>query len=154
MTRILFVCLGNICRSPSAEAVVAAKAKAAGLPLELDSAGTGSWHVSEPPYPPMIRAAGQRGYDLSALRARRITRADFAAFDLIVVMDDNNLDDVERLRPTGGAEGSDTPVRLMMSYAPETGVEAVPDPYFTRDFNQTLDLIERAADGLIAALSD
>ncbi|AJE45585.1 low molecular weight protein-tyrosine-phosphatase [Celeribacter indicus] len=148
MQKIVFVCLGNICRSPAAEAVLAAKAPAAGLSLRIDSAGTGDWHVGEPAYGPMSRAAAARGYDLSGLRARQFTARDFAAFDLIVVMDKTNERDVERLRPAGSA----TPVRQMMSYAPQAGANTVPDPYYTRDFGEALDLIERAVDGLVAEL--
>lgn len=148
MQKILFVCLGNICRSPSAEAVFVAKAQAAGLPVIVDSAGTGDWHVGEPPYGPMQAAASARGYDLSNLRARQITARDFDGFDLIVAMDETNQRDIEQLRPAG----SPTPVTLMMSYAASTGVKAVPDPYYTRDFNEALDLIEAAADGLLKTL--
>lgn len=147
MTRILFVCLGNICRSPSAEGVV--RAMAEGLDLTLDSAGTSGWHVGEAPYPPMISAAAARGYDLTPLRARKVTRADFTKFDLILAMDADNLDGIEGLRP----KGSDTPVRLFTDYAPETGMNHVPDPYYTRDFDGTLDLIEACAKGLIASLT-
>ncbi|PRY79581.1 protein-tyrosine phosphatase [Yoonia maritima] len=128
--RVLFVCLGNICRSPAAEGVVRAMAPH----LTLDSAGTGGWHVGDPPYGPMQEAAGQRGYDLSPLRARQFTAEDFDAFDLIVAMDRQNRADIERLRPSG----NDTPVRLMAA-------QDVPDPYYTRDFDGCLDIIEDAA---------
>ena len=140
--RILFVCLGNICRSPAAEGVVRAKAPG----LTLDSCGTGSWHVGEAPYGPMQAVARARGYDLSGLRARQFTRADFDRFDLILCMDGTNLRDVESQRPVG----SKTPVRLFTDYAPESGAKAVPDPYYTRDFDGALDLIEICADGLLA----
>ncbi len=142
--RILFVCLGNICRSPAAEGVF--RDKAAGLDVATDSAGTGSYHVGSPPFGEMQRAALARGYDLSDLRARQFKARDFAAFDLIVVMDRSNLDDVERLRGT-----SETPVKLFTDYA--NGPDAhVPDPYYTRDFDGALDLIEACADGLCATL--
>ena len=145
--RILFVCLGNICRSPTAEAVLRHKAARAGLELTIDSAGTGDWHIGHPPHPPMIRAARARGYDLSAQRARQISAADFSRFDLILVADESNLRDVEALRP----DGSETPVALFAPYAggPET---AVPDPYYTGDFDGALDLVERAATGLVDQL--
>lgn len=149
MKRILFVCLGNICRSPAAEAVFAAKARTAGLDLVIDSAGTSDWHVGEPPYPPMIAAAAARGYDLAPLRGRQARAADFGAFDLIVAMDRKNLARLEALRPAGNT----TPVRLLMGYAPGCGLDEVPDPYYTRDFDATLDLVEAAAEALVAALT-
>ena len=145
---MLFVCLGNICRSPTAEAVARAIAGAEGVAAEFDSAGTGDWHIGHPPYPPAIRAGAARGYDLSPLRARQVTAADFAAFDHILAMDRANLASLNRLRPAG--EG---PVpRLMLDHAPGAGIDEVPDPYFTGDFETVLDLIEAAARGLIAQL--
>lgn len=141
--RILFVCLGNICRSPAAEGVVRQMAPH----LQLDSCGTGGWHVGEAPYGPMQSAAGARGYDLSDLRARQFERADFARFDLILCMDGSNLRDVEAKRPNG----ADTPVRLFTDFAPEEGADAVPDPYYTRDFDGALDLIEICARGLLTS---
>ncbi len=146
--RVLFVCLGNICRSPSAEGVVRVKAGLRGVNLDLDSAGTGAYHVGEPPYGPMQSAAIARGYDLSGLRARQVVRADFARFDLIVAMDAANFAHLEGMRPEGGAE-----VRLFTDYAPGCGTDEVPDPYYTRDFDGTLDLIERCAEGLLDSLS-
>ncbi len=146
--RILFVCLGNICRSPTAEGVFRALAQEAGLAARTDSAGTSDWHIGDAPYAPMQAAARARGYDLSALRARQITPADFDDFDLIIGMDAENIAGIERLRPPGNA----TPVRLFTDYAPEAGMDHVPDPYYTRDFAGALDLIEAAARGLIADL--
>jgi protein-tyrosine phosphatase len=140
--RILFVCLGNICRSPTAEAVTRAKAEARGLDLTLDSAGTGDWHIGKPPYGPMQSAATARGYDLSALRARQVAKRDFNAFDLIVVMDDDNAADLRALDPSSR-------VRAFTDYAPQSGATHVPDPYFTRDFDGALALIEACADGLL-----
>ena len=144
MTRILFVCLGNICRSPAAEGVFRALADH----VETDSAGTAGWHVGKPPYGPMMAAASARGYDLSDLRARQFQVQDFERFDLIIAMDEQNLRDIEALRP----DGNDTALRLFTDYAPETGADHVPDPYYTRDFDGALSLIEQAAKGLKAAL--
>lgn len=110
--------------------------------LTLDSAGTGNWHVGEPPYAPMQAAAAARGLDLSGLRARQFTAADFDAFDLIVAMDRKNLADIAALRPLGHP----TPLRTMAA-------RDVPDPYYTRDFDGCLDLLERANRSLLADIS-
>lgn len=144
--KVLFVCLGNICRSPAAEGVFRAMAPK----VETDSAGTGGWHVGDPPYGPMQTAAGARGYDLSDLRARQFERSDFGRFDLIIGMDASNLSNIERLRPSG----NETPVKLFTDYAPDTGAHEVPDPYYTRDFDGALDLVETCARGLKAAIGD
>ncbi|MWB77726.1 low molecular weight phosphotyrosine protein phosphatase [Pseudooceanicola sp. 216_PA32_1] len=144
--RILFVCLGNICRSPAAEGVF--RAMATGRAVEIDSAGTGGWHVGEAPYAPMQQAARARGYDLSGLRARQFVAGDFLRFDLILGMDGENLRAIEGLRP----RGNQTPVAPFMRFAPDTGAESVPDPYYTRDFDGALDLVEAASRGLLRAL--
>ncbi|MFZ7090313.1 low molecular weight protein-tyrosine-phosphatase [Primorskyibacter sp. 2E233] len=146
--RILFVCLGNICRSPSAEGVVRQMAEAQGLDLTLDSAGTGPWHVGESPYGPMQRTAAARGYDLSGQRARMIAAEDFQRFDLILAMDADNLRTLQRMRPPQ----SDATLKLFTDYAPELHTDAVPDPYYTRDFDGTLTMVEACAKGLIAQL--
>ncbi|MGB3317111.1 MAG: low molecular weight protein-tyrosine-phosphatase [Albidovulum sp.] len=148
MQRILFVCLGNICRSPAAEAVFAAKARAAGLNIATDSAGTGGWHIGDPPYPPMIAEGRARGYDLAPLRARQVQAGDFTSFGLIIAMDSANHMSLDALRPAGNA----TPVRLMLDYLHGAEGDEVPDPYYTRDFGAAFDLIEAAADAMIARL--
>lgn len=147
MTAVLFICLGNICRSPTAEAVFRARAAAAGLDATADSCGTGGWHAGEPPYLPSIEAAARRGYDLRPLRARQIRPEDFTRFDHLLVMDRSNLADVRALMPPGG-----TAPRLFLEHAPELGRSDLPDPWYTRDFEGTLDLIEAATDGLIRDL--
>lgn len=148
MTRVLFVCLGNICRSPTAEAIVRKLADDADMPVFLDSAGTGDWHVGKPPYGPMQDAARIRGYDLSSLRAREFTDQDYYDFDLILGMDKSNLVNIERLRPPGIT----TPVKLMLDYHPDSDRIEVPDPYYTREFDLVIDLIEVAARGLLDSL--
>lgn len=149
-THVLFVCLGNICRSPSAEGVFRTVAAdlAPDLNLVIDSAGTSDWHVGDPPYAPMQRAAKARGHDLSRLRARQFQAEDFDRFDLIIGMDRDNLANMERLRPAG----AQTPLHVFTEFAPETGMDHVPDPYYTRDFDQTLDLVEAASRGLVRYL--
>ncbi|MEX0349097.1 MAG: low molecular weight protein-tyrosine-phosphatase [Paracoccaceae bacterium] len=144
--RILFVCLGNICRSPAAEAVFRALMPEA----RTDSAGTSDWHVGKPPYAPMQAAAKLRDIDMSDLRGRQFRTADFEAFDLIIAMDASNHADIEALRPAG----SETPVRLLTDFAPEGGMDHVPDPYYTRDFDGALDLIEQGARGLRGHLQE
>ena len=142
--RILFVCLGNICRSPTAEAVMRALAPG----VMVDSAGTSDWHIGDPPYGPAIEAARRRGYDMSALRARQVVADDFRTFDLVLAMDEKNLANLRALAPEDGR----ATLRLFLDFAPETGVSHVPDPYYTRDFDGALDLIEAAARGLLRAL--
>lgn len=142
---VLFVCLGNICRSPTAEAVFRARAPSH---LWADSAGTGGWHVGDPPHPPMQLAAAARGYDLQKLRARQLSPADFERFDLILAMDARNLDDIRAGQPKHTSARS----ALLLDFSPDTPLAEVPDPYYTGDFDQTLDLVEMAVDGLLAYL--
>ncbi|WP_425051957.1 low molecular weight protein-tyrosine-phosphatase [Psychromarinibacter sp. S121] len=144
---VLFVCLGNICRSPMAEGVFRTLAEREGLDLTIDSAATGDWHTGDPPYPPAIEAAAARGYDISAQRARQVRPDDFMRFDLVLGMDGSNLSNLQAIRPEGGVEP-----KLFLSYAPETGRDAVPDPYYTRDFDEALDLVEAGAKGLLKAI--
>ena len=139
--KVLFVCLGNICRSPTAEAAF----RAACPEIVCDSAGTGDWHLGDPPHPPMQAAAKARGLDMADLRARQFAAEDFDRFDLIIAMDADNVREIELLRPAGNR----TPVRLLTSYAPDGG-DSVPDPYLTRNFEETLDIVERAVEGLAA----
>lgn len=142
--KILFVCLGNICRSPAAEGVFRHVAPE----FHTDSAGTASWHEGKPPYGAMQQALQGRGLDVSDLRARQFSRADFDMFDLIIVMEQENRADVESLRPAS----SQTPVQVFTDYVSEADTDHVPDPYYTRDFEGCLDLIERASAGLKEAL--
>lgn len=144
--KILFVCLGNICRSPAAEAVF--KSLADGTGITCDSAATGDWHTGEPPYGPMIAAAAARGVKMDDLRARTVTPRDFELFDLIVAMDGKNRSTLEAMRPAFNT----TPVHQFLEFAGRPGAE-VPDPYYTRDFDGALDLIEEAATGLLARLT-
>ena len=134
--RVLCVCLGNICRSPAAEAALRARG------ANVDSAGTAGWHVGKPPYTPMQNAGRVLGRDMSNLRARQFTVADYYDFDLILAMDRSNLADIEALRPAGAIAHA----RLF-----DPGRE-VPDPYYTRDFDGALDMIEAAAGRLLDQL--
>jgi len=150
--RILFVCLGNICRSPTAEAVVRALAalEAPELGLEVDSAGTAGYHVGEAPDPRMRAAAARRGYHLAELRARIVEPGDFERFDLILAMDRENLAVLQRRAPETVRER----VRLFLEFDPQSELQEVPDPYYggPNGFEEVLDLIESAARGLLLHL--
>ena len=150
--KILFVCLGNICRSPTAEVVFRAVAsrEAPDIELEIDSAGTAGYHVGEPPDRRTRQAAARRGYDLSALRARVVEPRDFEHYDLILAMDRENLSALERRAPPQARDR----LRLFLEFAPQTGISEVPDPYYggANGFEDVLDLIEAASRGLIEHL--
>ncbi|MGH8289279.1 MAG: low molecular weight protein-tyrosine-phosphatase [Steroidobacteraceae bacterium] len=150
--KILFVCLGNICRSPTAEVVFRAVAarEAPDLVLEIDSAGTAGYHVGELPDRRTRQAAARRGYDLSELRARVVEPHDFEHFDLILAMDRENLRALERRAPASVRER----LRLFLEFAPEAGISEVPDPYYggPNGFEDVLDLIEAASRGLLEHL--
>ena len=145
--KLLVVCLGNICRSPTAEAVLRQRLLAAGLAqqVEVVSAGTGGWHVGMPPDARSQRHAALRGYDLSSLRGRRVADTDFDRFDLVLAMDEDNLADLERLKPPGSR------AELRLFAAAE-----VPDPYHgsAAGFENVLDLIEAASDAWVSELRD
>lgn len=147
--KILFVCLGNICRSPTAEAVfrtIVAR-EAPTLRLEIDSAGTAGYHVGEPPDRRAQMAARRRGYDMSSLRARVIEPGDFERFDLILAMDHSNLATLKRRAPASAHER----VRLFLEFAEGADTIEVPDPYYGSDngFEEVLDLVEAASRGLL-----
>lgn len=150
--RILFVCMGNICRSPSAEGVFRSlvAARAPQLSVELDSAGTHDYHVGEPPDERSIAAARRRGIDLSTLRARTVKAGDFDYYDLILAMDEQNLRELRRRAPAPRHDR----IRLMMEFVPAATTRAVPDPYYggPQGFEQVLDLLEEAAEGLLSEM--
>jgi protein-tyrosine phosphatase len=149
---VLFVCMGNICRSPTAEGVFRAALKQHGLAdrIHADSAGTGDWHIGLPPDRRAIEAARRRGYELGELRARQINASDFARFGWIFAMDRANLRELELIRPHtySGHLG------LFLDVAPSLGVHEVPDPYYggPDGFERVLDLIEPASAALIERL--
>lgn len=151
---ICFVCLGNICRSPTAEGVMRHQVAAAGLDgaIEIDSAGTGDWHVGEAPDARAQQAARARGYDLSALRARQIGDSDFERFDLVLAMDGANLAALRKRCPPQ-YRGK---VRLLMEFAGDGSAGDIADPYFggARGFEQVLDQCEAACRGLLDSLRE
>jgi protein-tyrosine phosphatase len=154
MRSVLFICTGNICRSPTAEGVFRKMVADAGLAhaIRVDSAGTHAYHVGEPPDTRSQAIARARGYDLSGLRARRIEPGDFAAFDLILAMDRDHHSILGRLTPPAAR----AKVGLMLAYARRARTLDVPDPYYggPEGFEMVLDLIEDASEGLLASLRD
>src|SRR5215469_3065403 len=152
LVRVLFVCTGNICRSPIVEVVfrtLVARERLSGA-IAIDSAGTGDYQLGQPPDPRAVRAARSRGYELPDRVARQVTEDDFRRFEWILGMDYNNLEALSALRPQdyGGHLG------LFLDFAPETGLYEIPDPYHgtMRDFERVVELAERAAPAVIAAV--
>ena len=153
MHRVLFVCTGNICRSPTAEGVARGLAAKHGVDqlFEFDSAGTHGYHVGDPPDPRTVVAAKRRGYDLSTLRARRVTEFDFISFDHVLAMDREHLEILQRACPAPHRHK----LRLFLEYGERFDEDEVPDPYYggIQGFELVLDLVEDAATRLILALS-
>ena len=152
--KILFVCLGNICRSPTAEIVfrdIVAR-EAPDLNIEIDSAGTAAYHVGSPPDSRTRQAALRRGYDMSALRARVVEVQDFTRFDLILAMDRQNFEVLQRRAPFAARDR----IRLFLEFAPDADTTEVPDPYYggANGFEEVLDLVEAAAKGLLSYVRD
>jgi protein-tyrosine phosphatase len=150
--RILFVCLGNICRSPTAEGVLRhlLAEERPGLGVDVDSAGTGDYHLGGPPDIRSQSAAKRRGIDLGGLSARQVNRRDFDDFDLILAMDRKNLRDLEAMKPARCR----AQLQLFLEYAGEPGTSEVPDPYTgdARDFEHVLDVVTAASRRLIEKL--
>lgn len=153
MRGVLFVCTGNICRSPTADGVMRRMVRDAGLAhdVRVESAGTHNYHVGEPPDARAQEHARRRGYDLSGLRARQVVLEDFESFELILAMDRGNLAILRRIAPPAHRHK----LRLFMEFAEGWQVEEVPDPYYggPAGFERVLDMVEAAARGLLAELA-
>jgi protein-tyrosine phosphatase len=149
MVKILFVCMGNICRSPTAEGVFRHKVAEAGLEhqIHIDSAGTHAYHVGQPPDQRAQNTARNRGFDLSEQRARRVTADDFEHFDYVIAMDSDNESDLLNVCPPGYEQR----IRRFLTFAPSSTATDVPDPYYggSNGFEIVLDMVENAADGLL-----
>ncbi len=154
MVKVLFVCLGNICRSPTAEGVFRTLVEREGLgdQVEIDSAGTGSWHVGGSPDKRAQAAALKRGIDLSGQRARQAKAADFGRFDYVLAMDSDNHHDLSGLCP----RGEEHRLHMFLDFAPEVKERNVPDPYYGEGggFEAVLDMIEAASQGLLADIRE
>ena len=149
--KILTVCLGNICRSPAAEAAIKAAAKEAGLEVEVDSAGTGSWHIGQPPHPDAVAAGARAGLAIEG-RARKVIAADFDRFDIILAMDKSNLRELQAMAPSAAAKAK---IRLFRTYDPGSDLEEIPDPWGGEpgDYEEAVEMVKAAAAGLVATLS-
>jgi protein-tyrosine phosphatase len=147
---ILFVCMGNICRSPSAEAVFTQKAKAHGLSLKIDSAGTVGAHAKEKPDHRAQKVGVERGYSFDGLKARKVKVDDFERFDLILAMDNDNVQELEKIAPPHLQHK----ISLFLDFAKNNEETEVPDPYYggVNGFRFVLDLVEDASDGLLAQM--
>ncbi len=146
--KILMVCLGNICRSPVAEEIMRAKATHHNIPLQVDSAGTGGYHIGEAPDARSIRNAKKNGLDISNLRARKISVHDFEHFDWIYTMDESNYQDVCALAPSSQNKAK---VKLILSEVKNNTIQSVPDPYFggEQGFQIVFDLLNEACEAII-----
>jgi len=147
---VLFVCLGNICRSPTAHAVFESMVVSEGLTerIRVDSAGTGDWHLGHAPDERTAALAAERGYDLSELRARLVDEQDFSQFDYIIAMDNENLNNLRAMCP----HGYNGQLSLLLDYSQQSDTSEVPDPYYGGEngFALVLDLVEEACSGLLA----
>lgn len=152
MVRVLFVCMGNICRSPTAQGVFTRLVEREGLEglIEIDSSGTHSYHIGHPPDPRAREAAARRGFALGHLRARRLKHDDFEHYDYLLAMDEANREDMLAMGPPELAHK----IHLFLDFASERPEREVPDPYYgsARGFDYVLDLVESAAEGFLAHL--
>jgi protein-tyrosine phosphatase len=147
MIKVIFVCLGNICRSPMAEAVFRHKVKEAGLSdrVLIDSAGTGDWHAGEHPHEGTQRILKQHKIDYNGIRARQLKVSDFDSFDVMVAMDGSNVSNMKQIAGTR----KDLHIHMLLDYWPERGIRDVPDPYYTGNFEEVYEMVEQGSDRLL-----
>lgn len=150
MKRVLFVCLGNICRSPMAEGLMRAYSQEQGVPLVVDSAATSAWEVGNPPHPGTAKILRQAGIDMSGMQARQIRPEDWQKYDYIIPMDHENLADLESSAPAVHK----AKVATYLSVVPGKEAQDVPDPWYTGDFNETRDLLQAGLPYWLAKFRD
>ncbi len=148
MISVLFVCLGNICRSPTAEGVFRSMVEAEGLSnrISIDSAGTAAYHIGEPPDRRAMTEAKNRGIDISGLRGRQANAGDFKRFDYVLAMDEENYSNLVTICPSGHEDK----LSMFLDFAPGLGIQNVPDPYYEGGFGSVYEMIEKAAAGLLS----
>ncbi|MDH5472293.1 MAG: low molecular weight phosphotyrosine protein phosphatase [Gammaproteobacteria bacterium] len=152
--KVLFICMGNICRSPTAEGVFRHHVNQSGLDrhIHIDSAGTHAYHVGQPPDNRAQAAARNRNIDLSSQRARKVAAEDFYEFDYLIAMDNNNISDLHSICPSG----QEDKLHLFLNFAANTQTREVPDPYYggSNGFEHVLDLVEQASIGLLSTIQE